>query len=234
MTKSPRTSPRSASSASSASSPSGSSWLSLLVSSALGTRARTTSTEIRAENARLARGPMRLVVQTFPDDARGPKARPISSVQRNVTADELRRGVRVNVFDPSGRDSTRVLAWVERGEADLELDGHAAKPSRRSIVGNAPSRTDGPVRIVLQGSLRAALRAAGPWPQRRATPRHVAAGPGRCAYQLCVPATAYQQRRAGLTPWRGSRAAPSRDARSRAARPRPARRRRSERRCRWR
>lgn len=185
MTKSPRTSPRSASSASSASNPSGSSWLSLLVSSALGTRARTTSTEIRAENARLARGPMRLVVQTFPDDARGPKARPISSVQRNVTADELRRGVRVNVVDPSGRDSTRVLAWVERGEADLELDGHAAKPSRRSIVGNAPSRTDGPVRIVLQGSLRAALqRARRVRAARGATPRHVAARPGRSAYQL--------------------------------------------------
>jgi hypothetical protein len=110
-----------------------------------------TTTEIRSEGAKLSRGPMRLVVQTFPDKKR---SRPTSTTQRTVTADELRRGVHVDLIDLSGESSSgdHVVAWVEKGEADLECDGGRARPSEKSLVGTA-RRSEGRVQIVLRGEM---------------------------------------------------------------------------------
>jgi hypothetical protein len=136
----------------------GCSWLSLLASSSLGVqRVETTATEVRVEHAKLARGPMRLVVQTF-EEGSAPNARPITSAQRSVTADELRQGVKMNLVDLSSvsrrAGGAQVLAWVEPGDANLEYDGRKARPGHDSLVGVGRS-THGPVKIVLHG--RAAL-----------------------------------------------------------------------------
>lgn len=130
----------------------GCSWLSLLAASSLGARrVETTATEVRVAKAKLAKGPMRLVVQTFAEGS-APGARPISSAQRSVTADELRRGVKMSLVDLSagakGRGA-KVVAWVEPGDATLEYNGRKARPGRDSLVGVARS-TEGPVKIVLQ------------------------------------------------------------------------------------
>jgi len=93
----------------------------------------------------------------------------VRSVQRSVTADELRRGVRVDLVDLSGntRDE-RVIAWVEPGDANLEYDGRVARPGRGSLVGTAPSAKGGPVSIRL-GKRRATRAAA---LERRRGSRH--------------------------------------------------------------
>jgi hypothetical protein len=75
------------------------------------------------------------------------RERPVGSVQREVTADELRSGVRVSVLEfrdaqPSRRnaavrDGTLVVAWVEASGADLEFDGRTARPRPGSVYGLA-------------------------------------------------------------------------------------------------
>ena len=130
----------------------GTSWLSLLAATSLGVpSAETTTTEIRTEGAKLSRGPMRLVVQTYAEDAKGRHARPSSSTQRPVTADELRRGVHVDLIDLSGGapSAGRVVAWVEPGTANLEYDGGRARPSEKSMVGTA-RKSEGRVLITLR------------------------------------------------------------------------------------
>ena len=139
------------------------SWLSLLAISTLGvSAAHTVPAEIQVEDAPVGRGPMRLVVQSFPADAPmtgghdvPSHVAPISSAQRRVTADELRRGVRIELLDTSGRHKgngdAQVVAWVERGDADLAYDGRTARPGRRSLVGVART-IGGRVRILLKKS----------------------------------------------------------------------------------
>lgn len=129
------------------------SWLSLLASSSLGVhQATTTTTEVRLESPQQLRGPLRLVVQAFDHGPRASRARPVSSLQRNVTLEELRRGVRVSLVDlaPTRSSKARVIAWVEPGHADLEFDGRTARPGQRSLVGTADSE-GGSASIVLQG-----------------------------------------------------------------------------------
>src|SRR5271165_124292 len=77
------------------------SWLALLAATTLGDAAGTLRAEVRAQG--LSRSaPYRLVVQSY-DASDGPvpgrDARPIGSVQRAVTADELRQGVRVDLLE---------------------------------------------------------------------------------------------------------------------------------------
>jgi hypothetical protein len=51
-----------------------------------------------------------------------------------------------------------VVAWVERGHANLEYDGRVARPGRGSLVGTA-STNGGPVRIVVGSKKRALFQA---------------------------------------------------------------------------
>ncbi|HEU4532886.1 MAG TPA: hypothetical protein VFS00_02165 [Polyangiaceae bacterium] len=135
------------------------SWFALLASSTLGeTAGESTSARIRSPRAKRSRGPMRLVVQAYaPEDAPGgaprPGARPYTYAQRRVTAGELRRGVHVDLVDLSGfgirPETPHVVAWVERGEPDLNFDGRGARPRANSWVGEGRAARDG-AEIVLR------------------------------------------------------------------------------------
>ncbi len=55
--------------------------------------------------------------------------RPLASVQREVTAAELREGLSVDLVSLGVADEDQVVvAWVEPGSATLELDGLTAVP----------------------------------------------------------------------------------------------------------
>src|ERR1700748_616973 len=72
------------------------SWLALLAATTLGDAADTVRTEVRAQGLPSS-GNYRLVVQSY--DATGHDARPVGSMQRAVSADELRNGVNVNLLE---------------------------------------------------------------------------------------------------------------------------------------
>ncbi len=100
----------------------------------------------------------RLVVQSYDD----PGASPVGSTQRPVTAAELRAGVRVGLLELRQArpvsDSLEgvshatpvVVAWVEEGKADLELDGLRARPRPGSLRGTAPRTSADAVQISVQ------------------------------------------------------------------------------------
>jgi hypothetical protein len=130
------------------------SWLALLAASTLGDAAGTLRAEVRADG--LSSGAMyRLVVQSF--DATGGDARPVGSMQRSVTADELRDGVHVHLLElrqpatqASSQENPLVVAWVEAGSPDLEFDGRNARPSPGSVYGVVKrAATPGVVQISL-------------------------------------------------------------------------------------
>jgi hypothetical protein len=105
----------------------------------LGDAADTLRAEVRAAGLS-GEGVYRLVVQSY--DATGRDARPVGSVQRSVSADELRQGVNVNLLElrqgaaPAAQlQSPMVVAWIEAGEPDLEFDGRNARPSPGSVYG---------------------------------------------------------------------------------------------------
>lgn len=119
------------------------SWLALLAAATLGDGASTVHAEVRADSVR--DGAYRLVVQSYD---RAGAARPVGSIQRAVTADELRNGVHVNLVElrgpqAAGRPAAPVIvAWIEAGGPDLEFDGLTARPQPGSSYGVAsrPSR----------------------------------------------------------------------------------------------
>jgi hypothetical protein len=94
----------------------------------------------------------RLIVQSY-DDANassgGDRHRPLASTQRAVTPAELREGVRVGLLEfrqdrrvadasvVGSRATPVVVAWVEEGKPDLELDGLRARPRPDSMRGSA-------------------------------------------------------------------------------------------------
>ena len=117
------------------------SWIALLAATTLGDAADTLRAVVRADGVR--DGAYRLVVQSY--DASdgafpGSDVRPVGSMQRSVTADELRRGVHVDLLElrrgaPVGAESPVVVAWIEAGEPDLEFDGRKARPAPGSVYG---------------------------------------------------------------------------------------------------
>jgi hypothetical protein len=131
--------------------------MALLASTTLGVEgADTVHAVVRLDEGLREDGSYRLIVQSY--DARGGRlgARPVGSVQRAVTASELRKGVKVNVLEL--RESARgagdaepvVVAWVERGAPDLEFDGRRARPRPGSPFGMVRRATrNHPVEIAL-------------------------------------------------------------------------------------
>jgi hypothetical protein len=120
------------------------SWLALLAAATLGDGASTVHAEVRADGVR--DGAYRLVVQSYD---RAGAARPVGSIQRAVTADELRNGVHVNLVELRGAQASAardpvIVAWIEAGEPNLEFDGRTARPQPGSTYGVAsrPSRQD--------------------------------------------------------------------------------------------
>jgi hypothetical protein len=115
------------------------SWLALLAATTLGDAADTLRAEVRAQGLPSS-GTYRLVVQSY--DATGHDARPVGSMQRSVSADELRHGVNVNLLElrqplvnAAPAQSPMVVAWIEAGEPNLEFDGRTARPSPGSVYG---------------------------------------------------------------------------------------------------
>lgn len=121
-----------------------SSWLDLLAASTLDdAAAEATRVDVTGDAPDGER--LRLVVQSFEDGA----SHPLGSVQRAVTARELRAGLQVSLVEvhPRGRApaARRVIAWVERGAPDLELDGRTSRPRRCLAFGSARGRA--PLRL---------------------------------------------------------------------------------------
>jgi hypothetical protein len=138
----------------------GVSWMSLVAATTLGVsgvdqiRARVTSeTDVQAD------GELRLIVQSYARDALAQGAlpsndvRPLASIQRTITAEELRDGVDVSVIQLPGADASDadsvVVAWVERGVADLEFEGMESRPLAGAHYGAAQRGAD----IVLRAAV---------------------------------------------------------------------------------
>lgn len=112
--------------------------MALLAATTLGDGADTVHAEVKADGL-AATGRYRLIVQTYEGHGAALpslRAKPIGSVQRAVTAEELSRGVHVNLVElrRAAHDPV-VVAWVEAGEPDLEFDGRQARPTPGSVYG---------------------------------------------------------------------------------------------------
>ncbi len=136
------------------------SWLALLAATTLGNGAGTVNAEVRADRGLRGGAPYRLVVQSYDQTSAGvpsPTSRPVGSVQRAVTAQELRDGVRVNLLElraseaaEGGASTPLIVAWIEAGDPDLEFDGRTARPQPGSMYGSARrGATDDAVQIRL-------------------------------------------------------------------------------------
>jgi hypothetical protein len=120
------------------------SWLALLAAVTLGDGADTLRAEVRAHGLR--EGAYRLVVQSYDaSDGRMPGRddRPVGSLQRAVTADELQHGVHVSLLElrqaatAPHLEHPVVVAWIEAGEPNLEFDGRTARPRPGNMYGLA-------------------------------------------------------------------------------------------------
>ncbi len=133
---------------------SGDSWLSLLAATTPGLGSvRSIRAQIQAIVTGNS-GPLRLVVQSY-DPAQLTKGqlpaagvRPLASLQRSISAEELARGLEVELVElgVTGAVVRPVLvAWVEPGYADLVFDALLARPSRDALlcVGKTRGHGDG-------------------------------------------------------------------------------------------
>jgi hypothetical protein len=139
----------------------GASWMALLAATTIGLghldRVRA---EVSAEKVDLgvAGSRYRLVVQSYARDSvalgmlPSIRQKPLASAQRSVTAEELSRGVAIDVLRVGeSLDASQVIvAWIEQGEADLEFDGAEARPSESAWYGSSDSRELGSARVVLK------------------------------------------------------------------------------------
>ncbi len=147
----------------------GVSWMALVAATTLGLgpvgRVRA---EISSDNGAVADDTdnvdaMRLIVQSYAaesvgaDHLPGEFARPLGSIQRAITADELRRGIAVDILQVGEEaklspDGAVVVAWIEPGHPDLEYDALQARPGANAFYGMAPSAQDasGHTRVVLR------------------------------------------------------------------------------------
>jgi hypothetical protein len=139
----------------------GASWMALVAATTIGLgeldRVRA---EVSADTAALGQSGerYRLVVQSYAQGSvvagsvPGSRQKPLASAQRSVTAEELSRGVAVDVLrvGPSADPSQVIVAWIEKGEADLEFDGAEARPSAAALYGASEARELGSARVVLK------------------------------------------------------------------------------------
>jgi hypothetical protein len=118
--------------------------MSLLAAATLGVsgvnqvRARISSgEELQAD------GELRLIVQSYPRDRLTEgrpfrHAQPLASTQRSITVEELKRGIDVSFVElgsETPESDSVVVAWVERGSANLDLDALEARPAEGSFYG---------------------------------------------------------------------------------------------------
>jgi hypothetical protein len=140
----------------------GASWMALVAATTIGLgQLERVRAEVSADTAMLSGtsdARYRLVVQSYARDSvaggnmPGSRQKPLASAQRSVTAEELSRGVAVDVLrvgetlDPS----QVIVAWLEQGEANLEFDGAEARPAAGALYGASESRELGSARVVLK------------------------------------------------------------------------------------
>ncbi len=139
------------------------SWLALVAATSLGiSHAETVRAEVKLTGDALeGGGRYRLIVQSYDKLDRASfipsTVRPRASAQRAVTADDLARGIRIDLIELGEADKSDdgqgvVVAWVEPGEANLEFDARRARPTPGSLYGIAESNSS--VEIVLDRRLR--------------------------------------------------------------------------------
>jgi hypothetical protein len=125
--------------------------MALLAATTLGgdVMAESVHAEVRAAGA-LKGTAFRLIVQSYDaaaSDLRSGRAKPVGSIQRVVSADELKNGIRVDLVelrdgDCGNGDARRplVVAWLEGVEgsvSDYDLDAREARPRPGSVCGFA-------------------------------------------------------------------------------------------------
>jgi hypothetical protein len=138
----------------------GASWMALVAATTIGLgQLDRVRAEVSADTAALGSSGSRyrLVVQSYARDSvvagnvPSSRQKPLASAQRSVTAEELSRGVAVDVLRVGESDASQVIvAWIEKGEADLEFDGAEARPSDAALYGASESRELGSARVVLK------------------------------------------------------------------------------------
>src|SRR3954453_3421692 len=118
------------------------SWMALLAATSLGAvsvermRAEVSAQDLAAPTS----AGYRLIVQSYArrrvagNQLPSANQRPLASVQRAVTAEELAQGVAVDVLqiDENSGEHPVIVAWIEHGAPDLELDALRARPSREA------------------------------------------------------------------------------------------------------
>ncbi|MFZ5895914.1 MAG: hypothetical protein ACOY0T_32965 [Myxococcota bacterium] len=135
------------------------SWMALVAATTIGLsavqRVRAAVTVGSRESLPSVSGEYRLIVQSYSasnvvDGRPLAHARPLASAQRSVTPEELARGVDVDVVDVGepANDSAVIVAWLERGSADLDFDGRRARPSSDAYIGVAAAHRE-EARVVL-------------------------------------------------------------------------------------
>ena len=121
------------------------SWMALLAATTLGSdvAAEPVHAEVRVEGA-LKGSAFRLIVQSYdarPSELKTGRAKPVGSMQRLVSAEELKNGIRVDFVElrDAARDQTRplVVAWLEAVQGNYELDAREARPLPGSVCGYA-------------------------------------------------------------------------------------------------
>lgn len=136
------------------------SWVALLAATSLGAvSVERMRAEVSAQNLGAATSAgYRLIVQSYAhrsvaaNQLPGASHRPLASVQRAVTAEELSHGIAVDVLQidqASNGQAPVIVAWIEHGAPDLELDALRARPSRGALYGVAQTLA-GSAQIVLR------------------------------------------------------------------------------------
>jgi len=131
--------------------PAGVSWVALVAATSLGIGGvQRVRAAVSADPRELgdSRDGYRLIVQSYARSSLGSgqlpggRARPLASTQRAITAEQLARGVAVDMLglDKAGSpspDAPVIVAWVERGRPDLDFDGFEARPGADAFYGVA-------------------------------------------------------------------------------------------------
>jgi hypothetical protein len=137
--------------------PAGVSWVALVAATTLGIPAvQRLRAAVSADPRELGDSGdgYRLIVQSYAPSSIGSgqlpagRARPLASTQRAITPAQLARGIAVDMvgIDSSGTspEGRVIVAWVERGSADLDFDGLEARPAADAFYGIAATDTVSP------------------------------------------------------------------------------------------